>query len=518
MMEKAAKQFDELCQIKDRVERAQTACDLFSQGKLSAKALRMLFNLDSFYQRYIIKHIYAPEVRKENMKRLPPSVLAPETVLCRDVVDFDTWSWMKAYYLLEKYDSSKCRTPREKILELVANGHNNEEPFMLVQRGGVSGGIIDLSEQAIEWAIEALRYERYGKYDTSPLDLPSIMTFGLELEGVGLTKEAMIEIRKQLKGLESFRVKTDMSVRDDKGSGCEVVSGVLMDNSFHWNDLAKACDILRLVGFRANHTCGGHIHIGANILGADTIAWKTFFNVWKEVEPLMYMISNRKGERTRDGAVGYAGLITPFAERMDWRNVSLKKEDDIAKIRNMLCEKMVETWNPTINGYDFSVYDRYHSVNLTNLGTPEKNTIEFRLPNGTIDYNIVRENILLFGRLLQACKMHSMAPAYKNEEYQDLFQQDLPEKEKLMRLLDFVFDKEEEKQIFIERWRSRAGEEPLFGEASIKTYKLQKEPEKMVEQIGDVAKTVSAEKRLEAMQTLIGEEQRKNREGDTPNI
>ena len=46
--------------------------------------------------------------------------------------------------------------------------------------------------------------------------------------------------------------------------------------------------------------------------------------------------------------------------------------------------------------------DKNVAINLKNVGTSYKNTIEFRLPNGTIDPKIWIENINLFGGIVKA--------------------------------------------------------------------------------------------------------------------
>lgn len=78
------------------------------------------------------------------------------------------------------------------------------------------------------------------------------------------------------------------------------------------------------------------------------------------------------------------------------------------------------------------------------------NTVEFRGFNGTVDYSIARENIMLAGSHVQNSKMYSISSDERIErKLKLLFEPDLSEKEKLIRYLDFAFgDKEEYKTIF----------------------------------------------------------------------
>ena len=97
--------------------------------------------------------------------------------------------------------------------------------------------------------------------------------------------------------------------------------------------------------------------------------------------------------------------------------------------------------------------DRYYGINLSNLGNL-KNTIEFRLPNGTINYRVVRENIKLFGSLLIIAKelTNGEEKLYKKFEY--FKRHNISEALKVEALLDILFEKEEDKQIYRNRWDS----------------------------------------------------------------
>ncbi len=234
----------------------------------------------------------------------------------------------------------------------------------------------------------------------------------------------------------------------------------MQDNSRDWTQLHNACQMLKILGCDSNKTCGGHIHIGVNYLGLDKKAWENFLKMWSEAEPLIYMISNRRGEKTRVGAEHYAQQASYGINRIDWDGVKIESMEDLTNL-----------------ALEISGGDRYKGLNLTNVGFAEKNTTEIRLSNGTVNYNVWRENILLYGRMMQVAKQMSVVPTYKQEEYDSFFEQGLPEKEKIKRFLNLVFNSEVEKDIFYKRWESRAGEKPVFGEYSIKTYVRQRTPE-----------------------------------------
>ena len=51
--------------------------------------------------------------------------------------------------------------------------------------------------------------------------------------------------------------------------------------------------------------------------------------------------------------------------------------------------------------------DRYASLNIKNAFSLDKNTIELRIPNGTLEFNELNLNIILFTRIMQKSKYFS---------------------------------------------------------------------------------------------------------------
>lgn len=49
---------------------------------------------------------------------------------------------------------------------------------------------------------------------------------------------------------------------------------------------------------------------------------------------------------------------------------------------------------------------RYAGLNLTNIGNSKKNTIEFRMANGTLDPEVIKQNVFLYASIIDtAVKM-----------------------------------------------------------------------------------------------------------------
>ena len=108
-----------------------------------------------------------------------------------------------------------------------------------------------------------------------------------------------------------------------------------------------------------------------------------------------------------------------------------------------------------------SQMNRYYGINFDNLGN-EKNTIEFRLANGTVDHETWIENINLFGGIIKASEDLAMMQLKSEEERTDaekkilenlksLKDPKLTNEEKLEKMLSIVIP-EEDRDIYRNRY------------------------------------------------------------------
>lgn len=210
-----------------------------------------------------------------------------------------------------------------------------------------------------------------------PVTLPDKMTIGVEIESEGLAS------REEIAGIIgnlSWKLKPDDTLDD----GIEAVPLSGLTPSTAGDEIYRACKALCLSGQTISERCGGHIHIGADYL-TDLQDWKNLRTIWNNTEKILYVISNRKGEIPRAGVLGYAQPISGKDESKQ-KTINLENESDL---ENFIAETKI------IQG------TRYSGINYVNVGEEEKNTIEFRLPNGTLDPTTWIENINLFGGLVR---------------------------------------------------------------------------------------------------------------------
>ena len=210
-----------------------------------------------------------------------------------------------------------------------------------------------------------------------PVTLPDKMTIGVEIESEGLAS------REEIAGIIgnlSWKLKPDDTLDD----GIEAVPLSGLTPSTAGDEIYRACKALCLSGQTISERCGGHIHIGADYL-TDLQDWKNLRTIWNNTEKILYIISNRKGEIPRKGVLVYARPISGNDESKQ-ETINLENESDLEKF---------------IVGTKIIQGTRYSGINYCNVGRKEKNTIEFRLPNGTLDPTTWIENINLFGGLVR---------------------------------------------------------------------------------------------------------------------
>lgn len=224
-----------------------------------------------------------------------------------------------------------------------------------------------------------------------------------------------------------YTIKSDSSVK----SGFEIVSPVLHYTLLDMTKLKSVCNLLKENNFYTDKSCGGHIHIGASYFTRKEDFYMLLY-LYANTENILYYICDRKNTLKRPSVNRYAMKT---------------KSDYIKAIDNGLfnTEHYEEEMNVILNEIN---KDRYKGLNFKNLGTYYKNTIEFRMPNGEIDFNELLLNIKLFARLIEVS--HELV-SHPNEDFYKLASVK-SEKEKLNILLDLLFTSEEEKNLYKDRY------------------------------------------------------------------
>lgn len=192
----------------------------------------------------------------------------------------------------------------------------------------------------------------------------------------------------------------------------------------------------------------GHIHIGTSYL-TNIEAYRILVELWGNCEYLLYIISNEESTLPREGIKTFAAPNSnKIEEVIEKGEMDLKNEEDLESFVTYLKNTQKR---------------RYAGINFCNLYSiyNSKDTIEFRLPNGTINPDTWIENINLFGGIVKVAeeisiiltKSGTLSDREKRilELYENIRNGQTSETEKLEALLELAIN-EKERETYIERY------------------------------------------------------------------
>lgn len=312
--------------------------------------------------------------------------------------------------------------------------------------------------------------------NNSRVDLPPNMTIGIEIESIGKYPEMLNNLYETI--FQNWKCTGDESIVPYiiNEYGLEVVSPVLTGaDEKTTKEINKVCTILNTFGNYANDTCGGHIHIGADYLTCVS-AWQNMLELWANTEKIIYIICNEEGNIPRQGTNNFASPISADLEyALKTECINLSDESELEQFK----DKLFAFQNK-----------RFKGINFKNLINYEKNTIEFRVANGTVNKDTWIENINLFGGIVKTAQDLAIIQS-KNEEELSQEEKDkmicfenirsgiMDERKKLEEFLKLVID-ESYQDIYLKRYdvNSRLLKENPQIENNLKE-KTSKEPVKI---------------------------------------
>lgn len=229
----------------------------------------------------------------------------------------------------------------------------------------------------------------------SSLGLDKNITFGVEIEYgeanfddiSALIEKKFITKISDINTYETWVNKIDDTVIekvnnfDDISSyilGGEVNSPILRDHEKCWFQLKYICNLLKNNHACINECCGGHVHVGNQIIKSD-MQLINFLKLWTIYEKIIYKFCFGENNLGRNLILGFAKPISKdLYEKLD----NINKFNSIDDIKESL---------------------ELSNSRAINFLPKDKNTIEFRCPNGTINPIIWQNNINLFCKMLLAC-------------------------------------------------------------------------------------------------------------------
>lgn len=257
------------------------------------------------------------------------------------------------------------------------------------------------------------------------------ITIGVELEACN---EDIKNFNKTKTVFNDFNIKQDLSVK----SGFEIVSPILHYNLTDMNKLYQVCELLKRCNFYTDQSCGGHIHIGASYFTSKEDYYMLVY-LYSNVENILYYITDKEGTIKRSSVERFA---------MKSKEQYLKAIDEGLFDKEHLDDGIKDT-------FDEINKDRYKGLNFKNVGSEYKNTIEFRMPNGEIEFTELLSNIKLFARLIEMS--HKLVQMDKT----DIIKQKAlklsstkDELEKLNLLLEILFPNPSDRIIYLKRYKT----------------------------------------------------------------
>lgn len=288
----------------------------------------------------------------------------------------------------------------------------------------------ELKKKAIDVCFNSKKKEQSYMSMINPIDaLPDTLGFGVEIEVKGPKSNLNLKNKGYL--FHEYQIKEERTITN----GVEFTSPVLHFRSDDIEGIYEVCNFAVNNDFVVDYQCGGHIHFSSKYLDS-YFAWYLMYYLYTKLERILFIISNREGSAPRM-------FIENFASPFGKTYVS-----NLDKINSLKTEEYFIKEVQRISG------DKTDAINIKNIGV-RMDTIEFRMPNGEIDANIIVENILLFGNLLVLARKLSFLP-HSPLVYELLkrFDDSTCEEEVLEIFLQLAFKDEANREIYRKRYKS----------------------------------------------------------------
>jgi len=268
------------------------------------------------------------------------------------------------------------------------------------------------------------------------LNLTSDLTFGVEIEYENIPIETFTNLLNEEKKLNP-NIKKWISKREldleeynnkiKEWMNGEVTSPILTDNKENWNNLKIILDLLNKSDAIITNKCGGHVNIGAHILGNNQEYWRNFLLLW-----LLYYDEICKFS---------SGEFINLRKR---RTDVLNKSNTILNINTNYISKINDNIYDYLTQACYQFFSKKYDLSLEHFIYPyleENNRIEFRLPNATLNETIWQNYINFFAKFVLACKkeldIEKTLYKIKNKE------------SSAIELANYIFDSDIDKEYFI---------------------------------------------------------------------
>ena len=239
------------------------------------------------------------------------------------------------------------------------------------------------------------------------------MTFGVELEFLGLLYDDVLDLvlnnkftlpiedamKISNKNVYAYTTESTTDV-----NGCEITTPILKDKKRDWKNLQIMCNDLTKYGAYAKG-CATHMHFGAHIIGTKYDSWINLIKIWITYEKILYNFYYGEDNGPRKSIYTYARSINDIRFNEIDR---IKRDNHLLSVLKLMCSNGIYI-GKQLGINIFRVSEEY--------GVDYKNTIEVRIPNGTLDEKVIQNNINLFSKLLTSVISGKLDVDYLNDKF-----------------------------------------------------------------------------------------------------
>lgn len=228
------------------------------------------------------------------------------------------------------------------------------------------------------------------------LSISEWVQFGVEIEYIDISYRMFQKTLEDL-GYIGWSSKAEENITRSKDTdwGGEVTSPKLHNNLSDLNELKEVCQLLKNRNAKADSQCGAHLHFDATKLNVDNIKYlQNLLLLFIYYEDIIFRYAAGADQKLRPNYINVAKPIRNTISKENMRHLLI----DTKEYEDLKVEFMKRP-------------SKCYSINFRNLVVQEKytsklNTIEFRIPNGTLNEDIWFNNINTFGLLIEyALKM-----------------------------------------------------------------------------------------------------------------
>lgn len=273
------------------------------------------------------------------------------------------------------------------------------------------------------------------------LGFDKLVTFGFEIESESANKKKInYELDKEFKD-DLWYFDRDDTVYN----GGEISTPILTDLTDNWLNIEKACNILNKYS-RVGESCGGHIHIGSQVLGDEPISWINFIKLWVIYEKIIYRFGSGEYLINRHEISKFA---PPMAQKL------YNSYNYISNMRTVTLKRII----------DLIDYKKFSAINFLHVKSnhinkiEEMNTIEFRTPNGTLNPIIWQNNLNMFIHLLKYARSEEFNHDFIDEKFSNIYglKPNIQEYQKIfisdaLEFTDLIFDNNLNKINFLKQY------------------------------------------------------------------